>query len=503
MSTLWKGDSRDMVHVKRIVLMVLTVFLFSGYLFGMSERPAVPPHLQGSWYPGDKEELEKLLGMLLDKTLPISPTLEEEKLVGLVSPHAGIIFSGWTAFHGYKLLKGKHIDTIIIMGPSHYHLFPGVKLIDEGFFRTPLGDIYIDGKLAREIVKHCPFASVDKSLFIKEHSVEIQIPLLQFVLGNDFKVVPVLFGDRNLTYARDFGEILSKVVRGKEGILVVASSDLSHYHSEDTAFYLDRRTLDFVKDADSEGLFSCSERGSCEACGLSPIAALISFARALGSRKGTVLSYSTSAMVTGDKSRVVGYGSVAFFDEGAKASTNLGFTEEDGRFLVRIARETIEGSFEGEDPLKKEFRNIPENLKKSGFGLFVTLTRRGFLRGCIGNIVGGEPLYKLAHDMALEAAFSDPRFKPLEKWETVDLSVEVSILSEPQPVDDLREIEVGRDGLIVEMGGRSGLLLPQVPVELGWDRKTFIERTCEKAGLSPDCWRMEGVRFYRFQAQIF
>ncbi len=487
--------------MKKVILFLLIPTMLLLPLPLHSEEPVIPPHLAGSWYPEKKEDLKKMLRTFLDKSLPVSPVLKKEKLIGIISPHAGIIYSGWTAMSGYKLLKDRGFKTFIIMGPSHYHYFAGIRLLDKGFFRTPLGDVPIDSEIAEKILKECPFASVDRSVFLKEHSVEIELPFIQYALGRDFKVVPILFGSRTITQAEKLGEILHRILKERDGVLVVASSDLSHYHSEDAAFYLDRRTLDFVKDANPEGLFDCAMEGSCEACGLSPIISLIAYAKLCGARKGTVISYSTSGMVTGNRSRVVGYGSVAFFKEDATGSSDLGFTEEDGRFLVRTARKTIEDFFETEEG-KQNTGNIPAKLRSKNFGLFVTLTRRGFLRGCIGNIYGGKPLYELVRDMAIQAAFNDPRFRPLEKWETVDLSIEVSILSKPIPIKDLKNVKVGRDGLIVRMGGRSGLLLPQVPVEFGWGRMMFIERTCEKAGLPASCWK-EGAKFYTFKAQIF
>ncbi len=474
--------------------MVIIFLLFSGISFS---KPIVPQHLAGSWYPKKRKQLELLLSKFLKNSHPISP-LVKGRIIGLISPHAGMIYSGWCAIHGYKLLKGKKINTVVIIGPSHYYAFPGIATLKNGYFETPLGKVYIDDHTVDEILRRCNFARILKEPFLQEHSVEIELPYLQYFIGSDFKVVPIIFGTRSISLSKQLGDILYSVLRDKNA-LVIASSDLSHYHSEKDAFYLDRRTLNFVKDLDVNGLFDCSMENLCEACGLGPILCLMQYARRFGIKKGVVLNYSTSSLVTGDKKKVVGYGCVIFTKGEEFRGINLGFSDSDGLTLIRIARKAIEGRFKEEE----EEINIPESLKVSGYGAFVTLKRRGFLRGCIGSLYGNKPLYKLVHDMAIEAAFSDPRFPPLKEFETIDLDIEVSILTKPQKVKNIEEIKIGRDGLIIRKGWMSGLLLPQVPVEFGWDRIEFLRRTCEKAGLPKNCWKSGEVEIYAFQAQVF
>ncbi len=501
-----RKDSRGLVHLGLSnqnlaypVLLILALFLILFSSPSIFCEPVVPPHLQGVWYPSNKKELEGMFLNFLKDSYPISEKLAKKELFGLISPHAGYIYCGWTQVFGYKLLKGKEYKRVIIAGPSHYFRFPGIATLKDGYFETPFGKVYIDEEGVKALCKKFPRLILSKKPFLKEHSIEIELPLLQYFLRKDFKVIPLLFGEQTYSLSKKLGESIFSLF-GKEKTLFIASSDLSHYHKEEKAFLMDRRTLDYVKDLDADGLFNCIVSGDCEACGYGPIIALLSFAKKMGTKKGVVLSYSTSSRYTKDKSSVVGYGSVGFFAGDGFKGSDLGFSDDDGAWLIRAARRSIEDHFLGKKP---KFKTIPEKLKRKGFGIFVTLERRGFLRGCIGTIYGYKPLYMLCLDMAKEAAFHDPRFRPLKKEETIDLDIEISILSKPKRVKDISEIKVKRDGLIIKRGSFSGLLLPQVAFFYGWDKERFLDETCKKAGFHPRCWMEKGTSIFRFEAQIF
>jgi uncharacterized protein len=182
-------------------------------------------------------------------------------------------------------------------------------------------------------------------------------------------------------------------------------------------------------------------------------------------------------------------------------------TKDEGHFLLNLARTAIETYI-----LKGQVLKVPEPPSarlKDKMGVFVTLNEKGELRGCIGYPEPVKPLLNALIEVAIGAATGDPRFAPLNSHELEDIHVEVSVLTSPKlivadkPSKYLEKIEIGRDGLIIERGIFRGLLLPQVPVEWGWDKEKFLANTCMKAGMSPDCWLQEGVKIYSFQSQIF
>ena len=175
-------------------------------------------------------------------------------------------------------------------------------------------------------------------------------------------------------------------------------------------------------------------------------------------------------------------------------------TPQEKDYLKDLARQVIAARLDGREPALPP---PPTDVLRRHFGAFVTLTRNGRLRGCIGHIVGDRPLFETIAAMAEAAAFGDPRFAPLTRQEFADVALEISILSPLTPCPDPQLVVVGRHGLLLRREGRSGLLLPQVPVEWGWDRETFLDQTCHKAGLEPGCWKTPGTALYWFEAEVF
>lgn len=175
-------------------------------------------------------------------------------------------------------------------------------------------------------------------------------------------------------------------------------------------------------------------------------------------------------------------------------------TDHEKTYLKDLVRLRIASRLAGrEAPLPEP----PTDKLREPHGAFVTLTIGGNLRGCIGHIVGDRPLYETIGEMAEAAAFDDPRFPPLSRAEFEHVAIEISVLSPLTPCPDPALVEVGRHGLLVRRGGRSGLLLPQVPVEWGWNRETFLDQTCRKAGMAPGCWRDPATALYWFEAEVF
>lgn len=456
--------------------------------------------IAGTWYPGNPETLKKEIRRYLGKA---SPEVPSGTLKGLVVPHAGYIYSGWVAAYAYKLLESNPYRRIIIVAPSHHAYFQGASVYTPGGYETPLGIAPLDKELIEELLKTSPVVKDLPEAHLKEHSLEIQLPFLQVVLENNFLLTPIIMGLQTYETCEALGKALSTVLKDKKDALLIASSDLSHYHSEKDAHLLDKRAADRIASFDPVGLFEDIKNGRCEACGAGPIISVMIACRELGASKATILKYATSADVTGDRSAVVGYLAAAFIDNpghGKKVGVDLGLSEEEKKTLKELAYNTIKAKLEGK-PLPT-IQN-PKGKLLERRGAFVTIHKNGQLRGCIGYVEGLRPLWETVRDMAIQAAFHDPRFPPLSAAELPFIDIEISVLTPLERLKDISDIEIGKHGLVVRRGFYSGLLLPQVAAEYGWSRETFLEWTCRKAGLPPDAWKSNDTEIYIFSADVF
>ncbi len=455
------------------------------------------PAVAGSFYPGSEKALRDTVSSMLDK---VEPAQIKGKIVGLVSPHAGYVYSGQVAANAFRTVQGKQFDAVVIVAPSHHVYFQGSSIYREGPYRTPLGLVEIAVDLADGIARADSSVQFRSDAHLREHSLEVELPFLQVAVPN-LKIVPIVMGDQSLATCRQLAKAIAANVKGKN-VLLVASTDLSHFHAYDEAVRLDKMVIDRIRHYDAEGLARDLDSGKCEACGGGPVVTVMLAARELGAAKGVILKYANSGDVTGDKSSVVGYLAAALVAEGgeqASVGVDLGLGHGEKAELLKIARQSIEAKILGR-PMP-EFKTASPLLGEK-MGAFVTLTEQGELRGCIGHIVGIEPLYKSVSDMAIAAATEDPRFPPLGREELKQMAIEISVLTPLRRIADPEEIEVGRDGIYIEKGYYHGLLLPQVAAEYGWDRYEFLDHTCLKAGLPKGCWR-EGAVIQIFSAQVF
>ena len=467
---------------------------------GQNVRESV---IAGSWYPGDPARLtEDIKGYLAQ----VPEHKIDGELIALISPHAGYVYSGQVAAHAYKLLEGKKYDIVVIVSPSHRAYFQGASVYPMGGYRTPLGIVPVAEEITEALMKKSPHIDFIPQAHSQEHSLEIQLPFLQVVL-KDFRLVPIVMGQQDLPMCKELSAAIADVIKGKNALLI-ASTDLSHFHTYDEAVALDRKFVQNVDAFDPEGLSKALKGGQCEACGGGPVVAVMLAAQALGADKSEVLNYANSGDVTGDHDRVVGYMAGALYrstgSAGAhakeKVGIDLGLSEEDKKTLHEIAHTVIWNKASGKEV--PEFKITSERLKELR-GAFVTITKKGSLRGCIGHIKGVKPLYKSVEEMAAAAAFQDPRFPPVTKNELKDLDIEISVLTPFEQISDVNKIEVGKHGLYIERGFYSGLLLPQVATEYNWDRDTFLAQTCRKAGLPTDAWKDKDTKIYIFSADIF
>jgi hypothetical protein len=494
-----------------VIAFVVALVLVAGFVL-LRPRGAIsaesakvrPAAVAGSFYPTDPNELAKMVDGFLAKATP--PPLTG--VVALVAPHAGYEYAGQVAAYSYALLKGRKFDRVVVIAPSHYEAFGFSSVYDGAAYATPLGQVPVDRAFAAKL------ATMSKSIKLSglghtptpdkpEHALEDQLPFLQRVLGQ-FQLVPIVMGDQSYENCRALGLALAKLMQGTN-TLIVASSDLSHYHPYDDAVKIDHKTLKAIEEWDYLSMARNFDSRVWEACGGGPIIAAMIASERLGASQAKLLKYANSGDVpAGDKTRVVGYGAVAFVKAPARAGSSeapFSLSQRDKDELLKIARKSVESAVR--DHKQYEYSPVGFEALAQERGAFVTLKEHGQLRGCIGYVAPVKPLSITVRDVAMFAALRDTRFRPVSAGELGALEYEISVLSPLRRVLDVKEIRVGQDGLIMKSGDTEGLLLPQVPVEEKWDRATFLEQTCYKAGLPKNCWQDADTDIFRFTAVVF
>ena len=438
----------------------------------------------GSFYPGNAAQLAAEVGELLDGVDNFEPRLGHPK--ALIVPHAGYMYSGPVAARAYdELAAGRGIiKRVVLIGPSHFVGGRGLALPECDAFETPLGRIPLDvaalAALAdlRQVVRSAAAHS-------QEHSLEVQLPFLQRVLG-DFSLVPIAAGS---ALTEEVAEVIERLWGGPETLFVI-STDLSHYHAYEEARRIDAATLGRI------AAFA-SDLNYGEACGATGLNGLLAVARGKGLAI-KLLGACNSGDTAGSKARVVGYSSFALYDGSAVCA------EQAGRTLVEIAKGSIlNGLGLNSAPTKRN--QFPWLLQHAA--TFVTLTMDGALRGCIGSLSATRPLGEDVASNARAAAFQDPRFPKLKRDEWPRCRVEVSLLSAPKPIafgdgpELLEQIRAGEDGLILECDGKRATYLPQVWETLT-DKGKFLASLIGKAGLPADT-RLARCKVSRYRVVKF
>jgi len=264
----------------------------------------------GSFYPFESDELLQDLSSMFKS---VKGERVSERVLGLLSPHAGYIYSGQVAAEAYNQIKGREYETVVIIAPSHREYFMGASVYGGDVYETPLGGIKIDKELAEICTQSNEKVYLSNEGHGDEHSLEVQLPFLQFIL-KEFKILPIVMGDQSYSNCTYLGMILGKFLK-ERNVLVVASSDLSHFHNYDTAVKLDNHIINRVNSFDPEGLSRDLEQKKCEACGAGPMMAVMYAAKLAGAKFSKVLSYKNSGDVTGDKWKVVGYLSAVIYGD--------------------------------------------------------------------------------------------------------------------------------------------------------------------------------------------
>lgn len=460
-----------------------------------TERTVRPPAVAGMFYPSNPAVLRGHLDTLLAEARrePLEPK-------ALVVPHAGYRYSGAIAASAYVLLEesARKPGRVVLLGPAHTVDLEGLALPGCDAMATPLGEVPVDRDAVDEL-RELPQVVVSEAAHAREHSLEVQLPFLQRVLGA-FRLVPLVVGRASP------GEVEAVLERlwGGEETLVVVSSDLSHYLPYDVCRELDAETASRIV------AFDAAHLDGERACGAQPLRGFLRSAKRHG-LEGRLLDLRNSGDTAGDRSRVVGYGAFSFVTPRSERGAGHQPLEETqtapptggrGERLLALVRRTLESSLRGEG-VGDQGEGLPEEPK----AVFVTLTKDGRLRGCVGQPYARYPLAQAVVEAARGAAFGDPRFDPLEEHELDEVRIEVSVLSPRERLEVASEAEAlamlrpGVDGVVLSCGHRSGLFLPEMWKVLP-DREEFLFHLKRKAGLPVDRW-LPGTQVDRFTADVY
>ena len=474
------------------------------------------PAVAGSFYEADPEALRKTLGELFSAAAPAGTT---GLVRAVIAPHAGYIFSGTVAASAYNQIeKGRKFKHIFILGPSHHAAFSGASVYDRGNYETPLGTVKVDLDLANKLIRDHAAFSYQAEAHRSEHCIEVQLPFLQYLFGNDITIVPVLLGTHDIEECRSVAAALMPWFN--EDNLFVISSDFSHYPSYRDACRADAATataitsnsvVEFATSVNAVMAEKIPNLLTC-LCGWPAVMTLLFMTQEDPGMQAGLVRYANSGdTMYGDSSRVVGYCAISFVSPTGKPDktdaldqmAKVGFilSEADRERLLSISRETLEDWVRTRTVPEIDENELPDVLKTPA-GAFVTLTKDGKLRGCVGRFNPEKPLYQVVREMTISSAAKDYRFTPVTEPELEKIRIEISVITPLERIYDIDDIELGRNGIYIRKGYQSGTFLPQVAEKTGWTKEEFVSHCSrDKAGLGWNGWK--DAELYTYEAYVF
>jgi AmmeMemoRadiSam system protein B/AmmeMemoRadiSam system protein A len=486
--------------------------LFIGILFlfidcqSQDGRIDREPAAAGSFYPDKRDKLNITLEQLFTKAVPPKNI---KNVIAIISPHAGYVFSGEVAASAFNQIDtAKEYKNIFILGSSHQLTFNGASIYSQGNFITPLGKVKVNTYLAHQLIKKYSFFSNRTDAHAKEHSLEVQLPFLQYRLKRDFKIVPIVLGTQSPETCQQIADALQPYLSLDN--LFIISTDFSHYPPYSDAKNIDKATADAILTNSSENLLrsmtnyqkkDITNLATC-LCGWTSVLTLLYITENNQDAFYTRIQYKNSGDTeNGDKNQVVGYNAITISLHAKEERISFKLTDKDKKDLLAIALNTIEQYVKTRKKPEIEEKHLSSELR-THYGAFVTLKKHGNLRGCIGQFEASEPLYTVVQKMAIASAMRDYRFSPVDPSEIPELEIEISVLTPMRRIRSIDEIELGKHGIYIRKGNNSGTFLPQVATETGWTKEEFLGHCAQdKAGIGWDGWKDAIV--YVYEALVF
>lgn len=460
----------------------------------------------GRFYPDSATVLKNQLRQLFAKAEPRNPGIVP---LAIVVPHAGYVYSGEVAASAFNQIDpDRRFERVFIIGSSHTSAFQGVSVYCDGDYETPLGTVKVDTELAQKLVSENKLLKSNAEPHLYEHSLEVQLPFLQYYLKTDFRIVPIIVGASSVETSQKLATILKPFLNEKN--LFVISSDFSHYPRYENAKRVDQSTAEAIQTNKASKLItelkSNAQKNipglSTSLCGWSSVLTLLYMTEQMHDISVDLIQYKNSGdSPSGEKDRVVGYYSIAFTQGRPKEKIGeFSISKSDKDYLLRLVRQTITEYIHSGVTSEPEPSNLSKTLK-TPCGAFVTLNKNHKLRGCIGRINPEQPLWKVVQSMAIAAATQDYRFSPVTASEIGQLEIEISVLTPLKRIKSADEFILGKQGIYMKQGNQTGTFLPQVATSTGWSKEEFLGHCAqEKAGIGWNGWKT--AELYTYEALL-
>jgi AmmeMemoRadiSam system protein B/AmmeMemoRadiSam system protein A len=464
----------------------------------------------GQFYPGSPSELKIELQNLFAAKNNIQT---EGKVMAVIAPHAGYVFSGPVAAESFEQIdRDSQYDNIFVIGSSHRFSFDGASIYTLGNFRTPLGEVIVNQDLAKELCRKFSVFTTRTDAQMNEHSLEVQLPFLQYWLHKPFRIVPIVLGTQNIATCQKIADALRPYFN--QSNLFVISTDFSHYPTYADAQNTDHKTAEAILTNKPDRLVKAIQMNektdipglATSLCGWTSVMTLLYITQEMPGIVYKLVDYRNSGdAAAGDKSRVVGYCAIGVYQSGKSTAqgekNSYQISDEDRSVLLKLARETIKSYVStGKIPVLETDKLSP--VLKSPAGAFVSLYKNKELRGCIGRFDPNQPLYKVVQDMAVASSTQDTRFSPVESDELGSIRIEISVLTPLKRISSPDEIILGKHGIYMKKGYNSGTFLPQVANSTGWTKEEFLGHCSrDKAGMGWDGWK--SAELYTYEAIVF
>lgn len=465
------------------------------------------PVVAGSFYPENPVELKAQLELLFAQAAYVKTYND---VLAIISPHAGYVYSGKVAASAFNQIDpDKDYDNIFILATSHRVAFNGASIYNQGDYVTPLGKVKVNRDLANKLIEEHEIFEFNADAHASEHSLEVQLPFLQYKMNKDFQIVPIVTGTQTLGDVKKIADALSMYLNEKN--LFIISADFSHYPKYEDAVKVDNNTKNAIVsnsvvnliDAINSNASLNIENLVTSLCAWPAVLTLLNITEKMPDVDVLAVDYQNSGDVLKDKSRVVGYHAIVFAKKKKRDMSENQFeiSNQEKEMLLKIARSTIVEYLKTGKVISVKQHELTETME-SKCGAFVTLHSEGALRGCIGRFIVDEPLYKVVQKMAIAAATEDTRFPTVEINEMDKLDIEISVLTPLKKIDSIDEIEMGRHGIYIKKGFASGTFLPQVALETGWTKEEFLGYCARnKAGIGWTGWKDADI--YTYEALVF